>query len=103
VAAGIDMPLPGAMVPPGAVTLGVRPEHLAPAPPETPGAITLAVRAVETLGADAYVHGHVTGTADEIVVRLPGSAPPPGDRLAVAIAPGFVHLFDAETGRRLGA
>jgi sn-glycerol 3-phosphate transport system ATP-binding protein len=103
-AGGLEVPLAGPLPPPGTVTLGVRPEHLAPAPPEAPGAIALAVRAVETLGADAYVHGHVAGTADEIVVRLPGRAPPrPGDRLAVAIAPGSAHLFDRESGRRLGA
>ena len=84
------------------VIVGIRPEHLAPCPPETPGAIPVEVQAAELLGADSYGHGHLPGDADPFVVRLPGSAPPrPGERLTVRAGAEFVHLFDPETGRRL--
>jgi sn-glycerol 3-phosphate transport system ATP-binding protein len=86
------------------VLFGVRPEHLAPCPPDVEGAIAVEVQAVELLGADAYAHGHLPGDRAEFVVRLPGNAPPrPGERLAVRPDPGFVHLFDPETGRRLSS
>jgi sn-glycerol 3-phosphate transport system ATP-binding protein len=85
------------------VLLGIRPEHLAPCPPDAEGAIVVEVQAVELLGADAYAHGRLAGDRAEFVVRLPGSAPPgPGARLTVRAEPGFVHLFDPATGRRLG-
>jgi sn-glycerol 3-phosphate transport system ATP-binding protein len=84
------------------VLFGIRPEHLVPCAPETDGAIAVEVLAVETLGADAYAHGRLPGGADEFVVRLPGSAPPrPGQRLTVRAEPGFGHLFDPDSGRRL--
>jgi sn-glycerol 3-phosphate transport system ATP-binding protein len=104
--AGLALP-GGAVVPAaaahGAVTLGIRPEHLSLATAEAPGALAVEVRAVEILGADSYAHGHLAGTTSEIVVRLPGSAPPrPGDRIVVTIDAGFAHLFDSETGQRMG-
>jgi sn-glycerol 3-phosphate transport system ATP-binding protein len=93
-------PAPGADGAP--VTIGIRPEHLAPCPPDAPGAIPVEVEAAELLGADSYGHGHLPGTGDPFVVRLPGSAPPrPGERLTVRADPAFVHLFDPATDRRL--
>ena len=101
---GVMLPRGDGAATPGAVTLGVRPEHLRPANAEEAGALPLEVRAVEILGADSYAHARIAGTSDEIVVRLPGSTPPrPGDRITVTIDPGFAHVFDAATGRRLGA
>ena len=73
-----------------------------PCPSDAAGAIPVEVAAVELLGADAYAHGHLPGDRAEFVVRLPGSAPPrPGERLTVRADPGFVHLFDPASGRRL--
>ena len=93
--------LPG--LPAGPFTLGLRPEHLmlAGTGPE------VEVFAVETLGADAYVHAHLPGRPADlpggIVIRVPGHAVPrPGDRLRIAADPARVHAFDAGTGRRIG-
>jgi sn-glycerol 3-phosphate transport system ATP-binding protein len=87
------------------VTLGVRPEHLHPAneiPDATP--IALRVELVEALGADTVVHGRIEGTSGPILARLPGTARVAiGDVLPLAPAPGELHLFDAETGRRMAA
>ncbi|WP_274426628.1 sn-glycerol-3-phosphate import ATP-binding protein UgpC [Chelativorans sp. YIM 93263] len=87
------------------VTLGVRPEHLEPAS-ESAAELMLEVSAVETLGADTLAHGHLIGVSNgdgELVARLPGNAKVnAGDRLPLAIEPGMAHLFDAESGKRLG-
>jgi sn-glycerol 3-phosphate transport system ATP-binding protein len=86
------------------ILLGVRPEHLAPCPPDTEGAIPVDVQAVELLGADAFAHGHLPGDPAEFVVRLPGSTrPAAGERLTVRAEPASIHLFDPESGRRLPA
>ena len=85
-----------------AILIGIRPEHLAPCPPDASGAITVDVEAAELLGADAYGHGHLPGDSADFLVRLPGSSPPrPGERLVVRADPAFVHLFDPENGRSL--
>ena len=45
---------------------------------------------------------HLPGDRDPFVLRFPGNTPPrPGERLSARADPAFVHLFDAETGRRL--
>ena len=92
-------PAPG---PDGApIFVGIRPEHLALS--DAPDAIPVEVQAAELLGADAYGHGHLPGDTAAFVVRLPGSTPPrPGQRLMVQPDSAFVHLFDPDTGRRLG-
>ncbi len=83
------------------VTLGIRPEHLEPAA-EHPG-LTLKVEMVETLGADTLAYGHIEGSGPGVTVRLPGGQPiAPGDRLPLGIRPDHLHLFDPETGRRIG-
>ena len=85
-----------------ALLVGIRPEHLAPCPPDAPGTIPVDIVAAELLGADAYGHGHLPGEADPFVVRFPGSAPaPPGRPPDRPRRPAFVHLFDPATGRRL--
>ena len=98
-AGGQAVPLAGPLPPAGTpVLLGIRPEHLAPAAE----GLAIAVHAVETLGADAYAHGRAAGVGEPVVVRLPGNAPPAaGSTLTVRPEPGFAHLFDPETGRRI--
>ncbi|MGD1880114.1 MAG: sn-glycerol-3-phosphate import ATP-binding protein UgpC [Kiloniellaceae bacterium] len=104
------------------VTLGVRPEHLHRAA-DSAAAFTLQVQMVETLGADILAHGVLargatrgatggaTGGApgaiagsdgDLLTLRLPGSAAiREGEAVALAADPGALHLFDADSGRRL--
>ena len=83
--------------------LGIRPEHLAPAAE----GLEVEVFAVETLGADAFVHAHLPGRPAEVpgglVIRVPGHADHGvGDRLRIAADPARIHLFDPGSGRRLG-
>jgi sn-glycerol 3-phosphate transport system ATP-binding protein len=86
----------------GPVKLGLRPEHLHPDPE---GPLTLTPRMAEPLGASTLVHGALDGVAAEVVVSLPGvhretSLPP---ALRLSIPPAATHVFDAATGRRIGA
>jgi len=81
------------------VTLGVRPEHLLPS---AGGPLHLHVVLVETLGADTLAHGTLGPVGPACAVRLPGSAmPAAGEVLPLAPAPGALHLFDPESGKRL--
>jgi sn-glycerol 3-phosphate transport system ATP-binding protein len=88
-----------------AVTVGIRPEHLAVASDAPPGrALHVTADLVEALGADTLVHGRLGGVEDAILARLPGGATTrAGDRLSLAVPPDALHLFDAETGKALAA
>ena len=85
------------------VQLGIRPEALA----LSEHGLTLQVTLVEELGSDSYVYGSLPGdnpaTDRPIVVRVDGrSAPRIGDTLTVSAAPGEEHVFDHDTGDRIG-
>ena len=104
IAPGHGVPLPdGIAAAPGRpVALGVRPEHLVPSAGGQAGDIAVTVELVEALGADTVVHCRVKAGGAALVARLPGSAQvTAGDTLHFGIAPGEVHLFDPEGGRRL--
>ncbi len=87
------------------VFLGIRPESLIPVE-DLNADLRLSVEAVETLGADTLAHGRLAdaaGQGGEMVARLPGSAAiKPGDVLPLAIEPTSAHLFDKESGKRIG-
>jgi ABC-type sugar transport system ATPase subunit len=94
--------LPGPLVGRGAdVIAGVRPEAMHRAGEVTGGIpLELVTDVVEPLGSDVYVHGSAGG--EDVVARLPGNVQvSPGDRLALAVDPADLHLFDRETEGRL--
>jgi len=82
----------------GKATLGVRPEHMSPAPD---GPLKIEVGMLEQLGANTLVHGVLEGRSEEIVASLPGL-----EHINVRTTLGFdapsesIHLFD-ETGVRI--
>jgi sn-glycerol 3-phosphate transport system ATP-binding protein len=79
------------------LTIGIRPEHVVLHPQGLP----LAVDLVEPLGSETLLHGRFAdGTP--LVVKLVGTVPT-GAPFAVALPPAALHVFDAETGRRLGS
>src|SRR3954451_18130348 len=81
------------------VTLGMRPEHLAPTPDDA-SAISGQIEMVEPLGADTLVH--VSVGAYNVTARLPHSTQVQvGEHIALSVAPESVYLFDAETGQRI--
>ncbi len=87
------------------VVIGVRPEHVRVDPE---GTIEAEVRQVEWLGHEALLRLRLATDGDApvdwIARASTDSAPPaPGDKLRLATEPGRAHLFDADTGLRLGA
>jgi len=90
-AGGEMIALPSAAGTAGAVTLGIRPEHVT----LSAGGIRLTVELVEPLGSETLVHGRTDdGTA--LLAKLPGA-----ERIEIALAQSELHLFDAISGRRL--
>lgn len=85
-------------LPPGALRLGIRPEHLHPA---DGGGFPVELRSVEHLGADAFGYGRIQGSDAAITLRLPGNSPARrGDILDLRPEPDQIHLFDPATGQR---
>jgi multiple sugar transport system ATP-binding protein len=89
----------------GEITIGFRPEDLRIVGDGEGWPIEVDV--VESLGADAYVYGHVStadGNEKDIIVRTDGRIPPSkGETIQVAIVSDHMHAFHAITGERLGA
>lgn len=84
----------------GPVTLGVRPEHLRIDPT---GPLEMQVAMGEPLGANTLLHGRLTATGAAFTANLPGvhRVAGPGETLRMSVDPANMHLFHAETGRRL--
>jgi len=78
------------------VTLGIRPEHLE----LDPNGMAIAIDLIEPLGSETVVIGRLE-QGELISVKLPGAAPQ-GEVIRVVIPGERAHLFDAETGLRLG-
>ena len=89
------------------VEVGVRPEHLRLVPVEqgdaaNSSALVATFDAAESLGHERLLRCHVDGGV--VIVRTPTTVPVPGAgaRLAIAVDLAQLHLFDADTGTRLG-
>ncbi|MFK7753440.1 MAG: sn-glycerol-3-phosphate import ATP-binding protein UgpC [Sedimentitalea sp.] len=83
----------------GPVTLGLRPEHLQLDPQ---GPVHVTVNLFEHLGANTLLHGTLAGSDTDIVVSLPGHVTAtPGSEMTFSALTENLHLFDAETGKRL--
>jgi sn-glycerol 3-phosphate transport system ATP-binding protein len=82
-----------------AVTVGIRPEHLELAKPET-AMLTGEVQMVEQLGADMLIH--IAHGPHTVLARLPhGAQPDIGSTVHFSAPASRVFLFDAATGQRL--
>jgi multiple sugar transport system ATP-binding protein len=88
----------------GNVWVGFRPEDLR-LTSEADGGWPITVDVVESLGADAYVYGHidaVDGTGKDVIVRTDGRTPPQrGEVVHVATIPHHQHIFHGKTGNRI--
>jgi sn-glycerol 3-phosphate transport system ATP-binding protein len=85
------------------VILGIRPEHFELAPESEEGVLPLRVDHVELLGADTLVHGHFGEDKNSLTIRLPDVQHfTKHTVLPLAIPPPKLHLFDMETGKRIG-
>jgi len=96
---GARLPLPQGVEAAGAVSYGIRPEHLSIA---TDGeGFEIDVTAVEPTGSETFVQGTLGNQKIAALLRE-RVAVQTGQKLRLAIAPSNVHLFDPATGRRLG-
>jgi len=102
---GVSLPLAGDGLAAQAgreVALGIRPEHLELAP-EGASDPQLLVDLVEKLGADTLVHGRLGADDHDFTLRLKGLHDlHSGATLPLRMSPGQFHLFDRDTGRRIG-
>jgi ABC-type sugar transport system ATPase subunit len=84
------------------LVLGLRPEALELGSEGVPARVEV----VKEFGADAYVFctAEVGGESTRLVARTEARrAPAQGERIALRVRPDEAHLFDAETGVRLGS
>ena len=83
----------------GAVTLGIRPEHLVH---DENGPISISVQMFEQLGANTLMHGVLDGTDTDIVASLPGHVSAEAGTVMKFSAPvEALHVFDSATGKRI--
>jgi ABC-type sugar transport system ATPase subunit len=84
-----------------AVTVGVRPEHVRLA---SDGPLPATVAGVELLGAERHVICRLDD-GSTIVLRedSEGPAPSTGDRVRLDVDLAELHLFDGDTGERIGS
>jgi multiple sugar transport system ATP-binding protein len=85
------------------VTLGIRPEAFEVVTDSA--GVPLRVELVEELGADAYVYGssQINGNEEQLVVRVGDKhVPHMGETIRLTVHPEATHVFNAETGSRLG-
>jgi sn-glycerol 3-phosphate transport system ATP-binding protein len=99
---GQTLALPVAAPRAGALTLGVRPEHVEL---RSGGGWPLQVDMLEMLGAERLVYGRLGGLGAEagFVLRIDGTLvpPKPGDTVHLHVLPKHLHWYDSQTGRRV--
>jgi sn-glycerol 3-phosphate transport system ATP-binding protein len=101
VANGTRVPLPPGLraVAPGAVTIGIRPEHLVEGDVDGPH-FRFHIDTVEALGADSMLHGTIGDNL--MIARVEGHlTPPPGTEMVFSAREGTIYFFDTATGKRL--
>ena len=82
------------------VKLGIRPEHIVMVT-DKKSPLNLTVKVVEKLGADTLIHGTLN-EGGELVLRLDGICEIESNQILNLSFPGdIIHLFDANTGKRI--
>jgi sn-glycerol 3-phosphate transport system ATP-binding protein len=99
-AGGQTLSLPAAAPRSGELILGLRPEHTELSQTGSAG-WQLKVEALEMLGAERLVYGHVGDSL--FTVRLDATLVPPkvGDTVSLTTTPEHLHWFDAATTQRV--
>ncbi|MER5173068.1 ABC transporter ATP-binding protein [Thioclava kandeliae] len=99
---GLTLPL-GGVEAGRAVTLGIRPSHFEVGV-TGPDALDLVIERAESLGHETYLHGRLNGAESLSILHVPNHFEArTGDVIRVRPQAGHVHLFDTESGLRLGA
>ena len=83
------------------LVLGIRPQHLQLATPETQDFI-IQVNAIEALGNETYIYGSLAEHPEPLTLAMSGDlAVTRGQQLPVRISRENLHLFAADTGQSL--
>ena len=83
------------------LVLGVRPQHLQIATPETQD-FSVRVNAIEALGNETYIYTSLEEHPEQITISIPGDLRVNrGEQLPVKISRDDLHLFAADTGQSL--
>ncbi len=91
-----------ASLPPGRITVGMRPRAVTLAPEAAPTAFTALAELIEPMGAETLIHAR-TPTGDDIRVVLPRARRVAvGETIHLIPEPGQTHVFDA-SGRAVRA
>ncbi len=78
------------------LTIGIRPEHIV----LDPAGMMLQIDLIEPLGSETVLIGRMDD-GELLSVKVPGRAPA-GEAIRVSFPAAMLHVFDAETGLRLG-
>lgn len=98
----VRLPMSASVTDEGAVALGIRPEALIVADAPAEGTLDMTVELLEPMGNEIFVHAR--RGPHSVVARVPPRAlPEPGESISFEVAQDRSHLFEAETGERLGA
>jgi multiple sugar transport system ATP-binding protein len=82
------------------LVVGIRPEHLSVS---VSGDLTVKVALVEDLGSDSFIYGNLADDPSaSVIVRSGRDHPRPGEVIKVALDTSHLHLFDADSGERVG-
>jgi multiple sugar transport system ATP-binding protein len=85
-----------------AVEIGIRPQHLRLG--TEPSGAMLHIDYAESIGTETYAYGRIERTEADTILHLPEHRHfEPGELVPVGVAPEFVHVFDASTGKTLRA
>ena len=94
------IPLPDRAISPQ-VVLGIRPEQIGLAQPDSPLTVAGEVFLVENLGMGNLISVKLDGEATTLRALLPPEARWEGDRVTLALPANSLHWFHADTGERL--
>ncbi len=96
----LTLAVPTIAIPGTPVALGLRPEHLLPL---ADGPLEFEIELAEPLGADTLLHARFGAARELITVRQSGHVlAKPGEKRRFTIGTSRLHLFDSQTGRRIG-
>lgn len=99
ITSGPTLRLPG--LPSGAMTLGLRPQHLRLATATDTVIFPVNVALIEALGSETVIHTTLTEGGAPLLAVLPGQPDlSRGDQIALTFDPVSLHVFDAQ-GQRL--
>ena len=87
--------LGGSAEPDRAVTVGLRPEHIALGGANSEGYVPITISAVEETGSTTFAFSN--GSPELVIVADGAQKIKAGDALGMKIAPENIHLFDPET------